>query len=183
MKTKITFFIVTFIITSLVLAGCSSQAITAVAASSGLSMATKLATGTLTLQGTSNAITASEASQLLTLWQAYQSMSSSDTTSQVELEALVSQIQSSMTSEQIKAIDDMNLTEQSVSEVIQASAPSYSSTPSGTPSTSSNTNQSMPGGSSSASQGAPTVRLHRPGSRQDPCRAEIWQVDQVATVL
>jgi outer membrane murein-binding lipoprotein Lpp len=81
MKTKTYIFVITVLVASLLLAGCRGQAITTVAASSGLSAATKLAAGTLKLQDTSNAITSSQASELLTLWEAYQSMSNSDTTS------------------------------------------------------------------------------------------------------
>jgi hypothetical protein len=54
------------------------------------------------------------------LWEDYQSLSSSDTASQVELEALEKQIGNTMTSEQIKAIGAMELTEQSVSEAVQS---------------------------------------------------------------
>jgi hypothetical protein len=145
------------IIGSLVLAGCSSQAITSVAASSGLSTATKLAAGTLKLQGSSNAVTASQAPELLTLWQAYQLMSSSDTTSQAELDALVRQIQSSMSSTQLQAIDDLGLTELSVTEVVQSAAASgATSQPQSSASSSANASQGVPSGSSSASQGAPS---------------------------
>ena len=54
--------------------------------------AKRQALGTLKLEGTDQVVTASQAGQLLTLWQAYQSLSNSDTSSQVELEALVKQI-------------------------------------------------------------------------------------------
>ena len=46
-------------------------------------------------------------------------MSISDTTSQVELDALVEQIQDLMTPDQIKAIEALDLTNQSMLEVLQ----------------------------------------------------------------
>jgi hypothetical protein len=54
------------------------------------------------------------------LWQGYESLSTSDTTSEVERDALINQIEGAMTAEQIQAIDAMDLTNQSVSEVIQS---------------------------------------------------------------
>jgi hypothetical protein len=72
------------------------------------------------LEGTDLAVTKDEATQLLTLWQGYQSLSNSDTTSQVELDALVEQIQGAMTAQQINAIEALSLTDQSISEVMQS---------------------------------------------------------------
>jgi len=89
--------------TALVLAGCSSTSLTA-SANSGPSTASKYAFGILELEGSSNAVTASQTKQLLILWEGCRSLINSDTASQVELDALVKQIGSTLTAEQVKAI-------------------------------------------------------------------------------
>jgi len=80
----------------------------------GLPLSEKLAIGTLKLEGTGSAITAKQASDLLPLWQVYSSLITSDTAAQEEKDALAEQIQETMTSDQIKAIDGMNLTQRDV---------------------------------------------------------------------
>ncbi len=133
MKTRL-FLLAGLMICTLLLGACSStKANTNAAASANgtpaaanpndnqeLSVATKLALGTLKLEGTDQAVTADQANTLLTLWQAYQALTNSDTTAQVELDAVVEQIQASMTSEQTKAIDDLQLTRQSMGEIMQS---------------------------------------------------------------
>jgi hypothetical protein len=85
-----------------------------------LPLAAQLALGTLKLEGTDQAVTTEQAVQLLLLWQTYRSLTSSDTAAQVELEAVIQQIQGTLTPEQIRAIEAMQLTRQSISEVLQA---------------------------------------------------------------
>jgi len=70
----------------------------------------KLAVGTLQLENTDLAVTADEAGQLLPLWKAVKSLSASDTAAQEEIQALYQQIQDSMTAEQVKHIQDMQMT-------------------------------------------------------------------------
>ena len=120
MKTKFSILVSLITIFAILLAGCSNAAAATVSASNGLSGATKLALGTLKLEGTSQAVTAAQTTELLTLWEGYKSLSNSDTSSQVELDALVMQIQGVMTSNQRQAIQAMDLTDQSVSEVMQS---------------------------------------------------------------
>jgi hypothetical protein len=72
-------------------------------------LALKLALGTFKLDKTDYSITAEEAKELLPLWKAASVLSKSDTVATQELQALVSQIQSTMTPDQIKAIDGLNL--------------------------------------------------------------------------
>lgn len=149
MKNKITIFLIVLSLMATLLAGCGSAATPAVAASNRLSTASKLALGTLKLENTSNAVTASEATQLLTLWEAYQSISSSDIISQVELDALLKQIEDTMTAAQIKAIDAISLTDQSVSETLSSlNTSNTSGTPSSTPSASGLSQSSSSAGSS-----------------------------------
>lgn len=68
--------------------------------------------GTFKLQGTANAVTPTEASSLVPLWQAYAQLTSSNTAAQAEIDAVVSQIQSTMTPQQVQAITAMKLTRQ-----------------------------------------------------------------------
>ncbi len=80
---------------------------------------TKLAIGTLMLEDTDLAVTAEQAKQLLPLWKAVRSLSSSDTVSQTEIQALYDQIQETMSAEQIQAIQTMEITPQKTQALMQ----------------------------------------------------------------
>jgi len=82
-------------------------------------LASKLVVGSFKLDGTDNAITAGQATELIPLWQVYQQLSTSDTAAQEEITALTEQIQETMTTEQMNAIDFMNLTPQDISTTMQ----------------------------------------------------------------
>ncbi len=84
-----------------------------------LSEQTELIVGTLKLEGSDQAITSQQASQLLPLWQAMKYLNSSDTAAPQEVDALVDQIKGTLTSKQLQAIADMKLTQQDVSEIEQ----------------------------------------------------------------
>lgn len=75
-----------------------------------LSLQEQLALGTWQLEGTDLAINKMQAAELLPLWRALQSLNNSDTTATVELNAVIYQIEESMTPEQIQAIAAMALT-------------------------------------------------------------------------
>ena len=75
-----------------------------------LPVLTQLVVGTFKLEDSDLAVDAKEAAELLPLWKAYRSLSSSDSASSLELKALVTQIQEAMTSEQMQAIAQMKLT-------------------------------------------------------------------------
>jgi hypothetical protein len=79
-----------------------------------MQLSEKLAVGTLKLEGTPNAVTAKQAADLLPLWQVYSSLITSDTAAQEEKDALAQQIQDTMTSAQVSAIDGLNLTQRDV---------------------------------------------------------------------
>ena len=79
----------------------------------------KLALGTLNLDGTSNEVSPAEATALLPLWKAVRSLGSSDTVAAEEMNALYNQIQETMSTDQIDAIDAMQLTGASMSEIAQ----------------------------------------------------------------
>jgi hypothetical protein len=79
---------------------------------------TQLILGTLKLDGTDLEVTADQASQLLTLWKAVQALSTSDTTAQEEMDAMMNQIHATMTDEQLDAIDAMELTQGDMASIM-----------------------------------------------------------------
>ena len=80
-----------------------------------LPLAESLLIGTLKLQGTSNAVNATQAAALVPLWQAYAQLTSSNTAAQAEIDAVVTQIQQTLTPAQVQAITAMKLTRQDMS--------------------------------------------------------------------
>ena len=75
--------------------------------------------GTFNLDGSSNEVSADEAVALLLLWKAVRSLGSSDTIATEEMNALYDQIQETMTSDQVAAIDETQLTRESMTEISQ----------------------------------------------------------------
>jgi hypothetical protein len=84
-----------------------------------LSLPTQLLIGTLKLEGTDLAVDAQQASELLPLWQAYNELMTSQTAAQAEIDAVVAQIQATMTPQQIQAITDLKLTQQDEFSLMQ----------------------------------------------------------------
>jgi hypothetical protein len=115
---KITIIFLTLL--ALTLSACSSAATATPTGFTGqgdpgtgtLPPSMELLIGTLKLDGTAQAITTEQAKALLPLWQVYQDLSSSDNAAQAEIDALMEQIQGTLTSEQMQAITDMKLTRQ-----------------------------------------------------------------------
>jgi hypothetical protein len=131
---------------SLLLAACSPTAsLPSATPSDDLSQAAELAVGTIKLEGSDQAPTSEQASQLLILWKAYESLGSSDSTAQAELDGLVNQIQENMTTEQTQAIAGMQLDSQSQAEIIQSLGTQVISDGSQNASQSASTGQSGPG--------------------------------------
>ncbi len=169
MKTRTIFLWSILFTLALLLPACASATATSTSTSASLSPVTRLAVGTLKLEGTDQAITSAQAAQLITLWQAYQSLSASDTTAQAELNALVVQIKGVMTAQQIAAIDKMEITASTVQKVMQANMPSITSSSSSSSSTTSSQVAagggpgapmdagSVPGGDSGISMSDPTL--------------------------
>ncbi|MEW5985959.1 MAG: hypothetical protein AB1791_04945 [Chloroflexota bacterium] len=87
-----------------------------------LSVQGQLALGTVQLEETELAVDEAQAAELLPLWQALQSLGASDTAATVEIEAVVNQIQDTMTPAQIQAIADMKLTADSLTELMESGA-------------------------------------------------------------
>jgi hypothetical protein len=79
-----------------------------------------LLVGTFKLDDTDQAVTGEEAGKLLPLWQAYRSLSTSQTAAEAEVDALLNQIGSTMTAEQMKAIEALNLTNTDMMSLLQS---------------------------------------------------------------
>jgi hypothetical protein len=84
-----------------------------------LSVQNQLALGTLQLEDSDLAVDEGLAAELLPLWRAVQSLSNSETTAEAEVRAVINQIQDTMMPEQISAIADMKLTEESMTSLIE----------------------------------------------------------------
>lgn len=108
-----------------------------------LSVNTQLAVGVFALEGTDNAITTAQAAELLPLWRAAQSLSDSSTITAEEFQAIFTQIEATMTAEQLNAIAALQLTQQNMMTYTQPSQPT--NTGNGTQ-TQTNTQTGQPGG-------------------------------------
>jgi hypothetical protein len=81
--------------------------------------ATQILMGTVLLDETDYAVDSEQAAALLPLWKAMNSLSNSDTAAQVELDAVLKQIQNTMTDNQISEIDSMGLTFEDMGKVFE----------------------------------------------------------------
>jgi hypothetical protein len=113
---------------------------------SGLSTLNKMAVGVFKLDGSANDLSAEQAQQMLVLWQAYVQLTDSDTTATQEKEAVVSQIQSTLTSEQLAAIEALNLRARDVNDLMQEKGLSANASTDKTTTTSSTSNRGGMGG-------------------------------------
>ena len=86
--------------------------------STPLSGATQLLVGTFKLEDTDLAVSADQAKQLLPLWQTLQQLSNSNIAADQEINAVVDQIKSTMTSQQMAKITAMKLTQQDILSVM-----------------------------------------------------------------
>jgi hypothetical protein len=114
--------IITFVL-SILLAACGSASSAAsttsdvytsinlpVAYENALPVRNQLAIGTMKLDGTAQAVTSEQAKTLLPLYQALRGTNTSGGGSQEEISALLTQIESTMTADQLSAIGEMKLT-------------------------------------------------------------------------
>ena len=129
MKKRSLFVVNIGLIMIFILAACSSKSDSSASTestvsnaqdSTSLSQVNMLLVGTLKLDGTDQAISAEEAAQLLPLWQGYRSLSNSQTSAEAEVDALLKQIENTMTSDQMQAIKDMNLTSTDMMDLMQS---------------------------------------------------------------
>ncbi len=84
-----------------------------------LAVQSQLALGTLKLEDSPQAVDEGQAADLLPLWRAYQSLSDSNITADVEMEALLNQIQGKMTTAQLQAIAALALTTEDVTAMME----------------------------------------------------------------
>ena len=129
MKNKSVLLLCIIMILSMILAACSgisnqtdasASSATDSTGNTNLSQVNKLLVGTLKLEDTDQAVSTEQAATLLPLWQAYRSLSNSQTSAEAEVEALLNQIQSTMTTEQVQEIKTMNLTDTDMSDLMQS---------------------------------------------------------------
>ena len=79
----------------------------------------QLMVGSFKLEGTEQAIEGAQTAELVPAWKGYRSLSSSDSASAAELNALVEQITDAMTGEQLEAIGAMQLSRQDLTNVME----------------------------------------------------------------
>lgn len=115
---KTAMIITILMILALSLAACGSGS-TETTADNTLPMSTQLIVGTFMLEETDLAVDAQLAAELLPLWRVMRSLSASDTAAPEEIEAVVEQIQETMTPEQVQAIEDIQLTRDDMFALMQ----------------------------------------------------------------
>jgi hypothetical protein len=98
--------------------GNSQSASASATATTTLSREEQLLVGTIKLESTDLDVSADQAKELLPLWMTLQSMASSGTSASEEVDAVVSQIESIMSSKQISSISTMNLSQQDLMTAI-----------------------------------------------------------------
>ncbi len=115
---------------AIVLTACGSLSTgtpTGSTTSNELPIEAQLVIGTLNLGGTEQDVTEEQAQELSILWKVYEEISQSDTAAQDEIDGLIEQIQESMTTKQMQAITNMQLTQQDVFTATQGLAVASSS--------------------------------------------------------
>jgi hypothetical protein len=110
-----------------------------------LPVETQLVLGTLKLEGTSQAVDPAMATQLLPLYSLLQQLTTSGTAAQAEIDAVLDQIQATMTADQIHAIAAMKLTQTDLTNYFGQSG-QFTSTRTGTRSAGSSGGGGFPGG-------------------------------------
>jgi hypothetical protein len=105
-----------------------------------LSASMQVAIGTIKLEGSDQAVTAEQAKELLPLWQTLNVLYSSDTAATQEIDALVTQIQETMTAEQTQAITALNLTRRDMMSIMQEQGLTFGGANSNAQSSNSTTN-------------------------------------------
>ncbi len=122
--------LITILCTLLALAACGAKAattatmdqsgaVTAGGPDAPLSDAELLIIGTLKLKGTDQEVDASQAVDLLAYWQLYKSMYTSDTAAQEEIDAIINTIKSTLTEDQMAAIEALGLTQKDMMTAMQ----------------------------------------------------------------
>ena len=114
---------------ALILTACSGNAANAAGLASStqagpaageLSVPLQVAIGTIKLDKTANGVTKDQAIKLLPLWETMQQLETSDTAATEEKDALATQIQETMTQDQMQSITALNLTRRDIASVMQS---------------------------------------------------------------
>jgi hypothetical protein len=137
-----------------ILVACSKTSTTSGTSdtSTALSPQAKLLVGTFKLENTSEAITAEQAKSLLPLWRTLQALTSSSTAATEEVNAVVDQITSIMTTAQMDKITSMKLTRQDMMSIMsQAGVPANGASTTITPMA----RNGIPSGGGSQGSGGP----------------------------
>jgi hypothetical protein len=112
MKKWMFFTIIVSLVLALTACGSTQSSKAAATASTTLSLEGQLLVGTFKLENTSLAVSSEQASTLLPLWETLASLASSNTAASQEVDSVVSQIESSMSTQQVSSITAMKLTQQ-----------------------------------------------------------------------
>jgi uncharacterized protein YceK len=88
----------------------------------------ELAVGLLHLEGTDQAVDKKLATQLLPYWQLLEELNASESTASQEISAVLEKIQTTMTAEQMNAIQNLNLTQNDIATVITEVRTSFANT-------------------------------------------------------
>jgi hypothetical protein len=111
---------------TIVLAGCaagtSSQGNQAAGSvNQNSSLESRLALGTLELEGTNQAVSAEQAKQLLPLWQKIKTLAATPSSTQAaDLQAVYTQIEAAMTPAQIKTIESLRLNQNDIQALMKS---------------------------------------------------------------
>ncbi len=114
------FIMIVLIAFALTACGAATPAATSSASAKSSSDEASLIVGIFKLESTEQAVTTKQASELLPLWEVIETMASSDTAAQEEVDAAIRQIRESLTPAQLQAITAMKLTQQDVSAFEQS---------------------------------------------------------------
>ncbi len=106
----------------------------------------KLVVGTYKLIDSSTPVTQAQAKELVILWKAYKELQTRDSKAQQEVTDLLTQINSSLSTDQIAAIDAMNLSTRDVMSLVQELGVSASTASTSRTGSSSSSNSSVGGG-------------------------------------
>jgi hypothetical protein len=137
---------------AILLAGCGTAKAVSTSTSSdrlnasytgALPVETQLVLGTLKLEGTSLAVDSAAAAKLVPLYSLLQQMTASGTSAQAEIDAVLDQIQGTMTPDQIHAIAAMKLTQTDLQSYLGQNGKS-AQVSSGTPASSSSSGGGFP---------------------------------------
>ena len=105
---------------ALVACGGTSNSGSTTSNSISLTPEEELLVGTFRLESTDLGVSSDQASQLLPLWETLQSLAKSGTAASEEIDAVVSQIESTMSQQQLDAITAMELTQQDLESELTA---------------------------------------------------------------